>query len=138
VAGFEYSGSFDAFVRSTTGLGIGSAHVVGLVAYAVLWYAIVIVAGWLVGRLAKLPLFNIVNAAGGGIVGAAKALFVAAFVLYVGLFFPLTPDIRADLHRSVLAQFVTLPDPDIDATLRSWMPWWMQTAANPFFKRHHV
>jgi uncharacterized membrane protein required for colicin V production len=138
VAGFEYAGSFDAIVQSTTGLGVGSAHVVGLVSYAILFYAGVLVAGWLVGRLAKLPVFNIANAVGGAVVGAAKALFVAAFVLYVGLFFPLTPDLRADLHRSMLAQFVTLPDHGIDTTFRSWMPWWMQGATEPFFARHHV
>ena len=138
VAAFRYDGALDATVAALTRLGPGSSHVLGMVVFAVAVYAVVLLAAWLLGRIATLPVLGIGNALAGALVGAAKALFGAWVVLYVVLFFPLTPDLRADLHRSALVQFVTQPDPAVDATLRGYLPWFVRPLMYPLFARHHV
>jgi len=79
-----------------------------------------------------------VNGVLGALIGAAKALFGAAVVLYVVLFFPLPNDLRADLHRSTLVALVTQPDAGVDDAVRGLMPWFVRPFLGPFFARHHV
>jgi uncharacterized membrane protein required for colicin V production len=138
VAAFRYNGSFDGTVTTFTGLTQGSAHAVGLLIFAILAYAIVMLISWLLGRVAKLPLLGIVNGIAGAFLGACKALFGAFLVLYAVLFFPLPGDLRHDLHRSALVALVTQPDPAVDDAVRSLMPWFVRPLVAPFFMRHHV
>jgi hypothetical protein len=121
-----------------THLGAGSAHAIGTVVFAVLVYAIVAIAAWLLGRFAKLPGVSIVNATFGALVGAAKALLGAWAVLYVMLFFPLTPDLRGDLHGSTLVNALVAPDAGADAVAKTYLPWFVRPLLEPFFARHHV
>jgi uncharacterized membrane protein required for colicin V production len=138
VAAFRYNGSLDGMVTRFTGLTYGSAHAVGLLVFAIVAYAIVMLIAWLLGRVAKLPVLGIANGVAGALLGACKALFGAFLVLYVVLFFPLPNDLRHDLHRSALVALVTQPDPAVDAAARSLMPWFVRPLAEPFFVRHHV
>ncbi len=138
VAAFRYNGSLDGLVTAFTGLTHGSAHAVGLLIFAIIAYAIVMLLAWLLGRIAKLPVVGIANGAAGALLGACKALFGAFVVLYVVLFFPLPGDLRADLHRSVLVALVTQPDRPVDDAVRGLMPWFVRPLADPFFKNHHV
>lgn len=138
VAAFHYNGSFDGTVTTFTGLTHGSAHAVGLLIFAIVAYAIVMLISWLLGRIAKLPLVGIVNGVAGALLGACKALFGAFLVLYVVLFFPLPGDLRHDLQRSALVSLVTQPDPAVDDAVRSLMPWFVRPLVGPFFTRHHV
>jgi uncharacterized membrane protein required for colicin V production len=138
VAAFRYNGSLDETVTRFTGLTQGSAHAVGLLIFAIIAYAIVMLIAWLLGRVAKLPMLGIVNGAAGALLGACKALFGAFLVLYVVLFFPLPRDLRHDLQHSALVSLVTQPDPGVDAAVRSVMPWFVRPLLDPFFVRHHV
>jgi uncharacterized membrane protein required for colicin V production len=138
VAAFRYNGAFDGIVTSVTGLTSGSAHAVGLLIFAIIAYAIVLLIAWLLGRVAKLPVVGLVNGVLGAILGGCKALFGAFLVLYVVLFFPLPRDLRGDLHRSALVTLVTQPDPAVDDAVRSLLPWFIRPLAAPFFKSHHV
>jgi uncharacterized membrane protein required for colicin V production len=137
-AAFRYPGSLDADVTNATHLGPGSSHAIGTVLFAVIVYAIVTMLAWLLGRVAALPGIAMVNGAAGAVVGGAKALLGAWFVLYVTLFFPLTGDLRADLHASPLVQTLTAPNPGVDETMRGFMPWFIRPLAEPFFARHHA
>lgn len=138
VAAYRYTGSFDATVVALTGLGGGSAHALGTIVFAALWYAIVLIVTWSLGRFAKLPVLGLANGILGALLGAAKGLFGAFLVLYVILFFPLSRDLRADLHRSALVQLVTQPDRTVDDTLEGLLPWFMKPVAIPFFAQHHA
>jgi hypothetical protein len=64
--------------------------------FAVIVYIAVLAVSWLLGRIAKLPIINIGNAAFGAVVGAAKAVVGVWAVLYVVLFFPLPADLHND------------------------------------------
>lgn len=138
VAAFRYNGSLDETVTRFTGLTSGSAHAVGLLAFAIVVYAIVMLIAWLLGRIAKLPMLGLMNGLAGALIGGCKALFGAGIVLYVILFFPLPNDVRGDLHRSTLVALVTQPDAGIDDAVRGLMPWFVRPFVGPFFARHHT
>jgi len=138
LAAFWYNGSLDDLAQTATHLGPGSAHVIGIVTFALAVYLAVMALSFLLNRFAKLPVIGTVNAAGGALVGIAKALVGAWAVLYVVLFFPLAPDLRADFHRSTLAAIVTEPNAQFDPMLRNAMPWFVRPFTAPLFARHHV
>jgi uncharacterized membrane protein required for colicin V production len=138
VAAFRYDGAFDGPVTAITGLTHGSAHAVGLLLFAIIAYAIVLLIAWLLGRVAKLPVVGLVNGVLGAFLGACKALFGAFLILYVVLFFPIPADLRHDLKRSALVALVTQPDYAVDEAVRSLMPWFVQPLATPFFGRHRI
>jgi uncharacterized membrane protein required for colicin V production len=138
IAAFRYNGALDGPAASLTSLGPGSTHVIGMVAFALAVYAIVMLIAWGLGRIARLPVLGIGNAIAGAVVGAGKALVVAWAVLYVVLFFPLTKDLRADLHRSQVVQLVTQPNGSVDDTLRGLMPWFVRPFMGPLFSNHRV
>ncbi len=137
-AAFRYPGSLDDDVTNATHLGPGSSHVIGTVLFAMIVYTIVTMLAWLLGRVASLPGIALVNGAAGALVGGAKALLGAWAVLYVTLFFPLTPDLREDLHASPLVQMLTAPDAGVDATAKQFLPWFVKPLVEPFFARHHA
>ncbi len=137
-AAIYYPGTFDAFFRDYVHLGAGSAHVVGMVVFALMVYVALMVISSVLSRIAKLPVIGLGNGLGGSLVGVAKALVGVWIVLYVLLFFPLTRDIRTDLHTSTAVAFVTQENPQIDAFLRGTMPWFVRPLVAPLFARHHV
>jgi membrane protein required for colicin V production len=138
VAAFRYPGSLDADVSRYTNLGPGSAHAVGTILFAVLVYVVVSMIAWVLDRIASLPGIGIVNSAGGAVIGGAKALLGVWVVLYLTLFFPLTDDLRSDLHRSPLVQLVTAPDAAVDADAYAVVPQFIRPLVDPFFARHHI
>lgn len=142
VAAFRYTGSLDGVVTTLSGLTAGSAHAVGLIAFAVLAYAFVSLIAWLLSKIAGLPGIGLANGVAGALIGACKALVGAWAVMYVVLFFPLPNDLRADLHDSALAQFVTQPDAAVDGAVegavRTVMPWFARPFVGSFFAHHHI
>ena len=138
IAAIWYPGTLDDLAATLTHAGTGSAHVIGMVIFAVAVYLGVIALSWLLGRIAKLPVIGLGNAVGGAIVGVGKALFGAWAVLYVALFFPLTADLRKDLHHSTLVVVVTQPNEQVDGVLRGTMPWFVRPFVGPIFAHHRV
>lgn len=133
-----YGGSFDDALARAIHIGAGSAHVLGMVLAGILTFAIVMTAALLLNRFAKLPVFNIANAALGAFVGLIKGVFFVWGVLFIALYFPLTPDIRHDLHQSLLAAWITAPNGAIDGALTRMEPPFMGQLIDPIFERHHV
>jgi uncharacterized membrane protein required for colicin V production len=137
-AAFVYPGMWDGFVQARTHLGAGSSHVVALLVYAALAYAVVFSIGAGLGAVAKLPLIGTANAALGAIVGLLKGIALIWVVLYVALFFPLPHDLREDLHRSHLVAMFEGPNARLDSTLRSSLPSFLQPYSESIFARHRV
>jgi uncharacterized membrane protein required for colicin V production len=133
-----YNGSLDEQIQAVTKLGPGSAHVVGMFGTGLLTYVVILVVARLLGRIAKLPVLGLGNALGGGIIGFAKGAILLWLVLFISLFFPLSRDIRDDLHRSSLAPYLLSYDGPLDDAMLSAIPWFARPFAMPFFKRHHL
>ncbi|MGH7727505.1 MAG: CvpA family protein, partial [Vulcanimicrobiaceae bacterium] len=135
---FTYGGAWDGATETLTHLGAGSAHVVAMLAYAATAYLIVFVLGSVLSGIAKLPLIGIGNAVLGAAVGFAKATIFVWLVIYVALFFPLSREVRGDLHRSALVAILERPNPSIDGDLRRMMPWFVKPFAAELFARHRA
>jgi uncharacterized membrane protein required for colicin V production len=137
-AALHYPGTLDQVMRDTFHVNPGSAHVAGMVAFAVLVYMVLLVISAVLSRIAKLPIIGLGNAAGGAVVGIVKALIGTWAVLYIALFFPLSRDLRDDLHRSQAVQIVTSENPQIDAVVKATMPWFARPFIEPLFAHHRV
>jgi uncharacterized membrane protein required for colicin V production len=138
VAGFTYSGFWDGGVESISHLGPGSAHVVGMLAFAAVIYAIVTLAGLILNRIASLPIIGIANAILGAFVVFVKAMVFVWAILYIALFFPLPADLRGDLHRSTFVGMLTQPNGPLDERFHDSLPWFAKLFSTPFFSRHRT
>jgi uncharacterized membrane protein required for colicin V production len=137
-AAFAYGGTWDAWVGARTHLGPGSTHVVGMVLYAAVAYVVVFAIGMALSTVAKLPIVGTANALGGAVVGLVKATVLAWAVVYVALFFPLSRDLRDDLHHSRLVAVLETPNAHLDGILRGSLPWFVKPFAASMFARHRV
>ena len=133
-----YNGAFDGWLETNVHIGPGSSHVVGMFLTGFITYAIVLAISWVLNRFAKLPILNIGNSIGGAAIGFLKGAVLIWLVLFIALYFPLSPDIRNDLHDSHFAVTFTQPDDSIDKAIESTIPWFARPFLNPYFKRHHI
>lgn len=133
-----YGGAFDAPLEHWTHLGAGSAHVVAMFLVGVATYVGVMLLARALNLVMKLPVLGLGNALAGGAVGLLKGAVGLWLILYVALFFPLSPDLRADLHRSAFVQLLTQPDARIDAAISGTLPWFARPLVQPLFARHRV
>lgn len=137
-AAFAYHGTFDLFLRDRAHLAPGSAHIAGMVLYAALAYAIVYAIAFALSTVAKLPILGTVNALLGAIAGLVKVTIFAWATLYVALFFPLSADIRDDLHRSHLVALLERSNGGVDAHVRDALPDFVRPFAPRLFEHHRV
>lgn len=137
-AALHYPGTLDQPAVDYLHVNPGSAHVVGMIAFALIVYVALLVVSIVLSRIARLPIIGLGNGAGGAAVGIAKALLGVWVVLYVALFFPLTADLRKDLHDSQLVALVTSENAQIDAVVKNSMPWFVRPLVQPIFARHRV
>ncbi|MBV8689492.1 MAG: CvpA family protein [Candidatus Eremiobacteraeota bacterium] len=135
---FWYNGFADQTLEGYVRLGPGSAHVIAMFLVGLATYAVVIGLAWFLNRFAKLPLLGLGNALAGGAIGLLKSLVFVWFILYVALLFPLSPDLRNDLHNARLVALLTQPDGRIDGAITSVLPWFARPFVHPFFARHRV
>ena len=133
-----YNGAFDTQLEQAFKLGPGSAHVVGMFATGLGTYLAILLVARLLGRIARLPLLGLGNALGGAAVGFAKGAILLWLILFVALFFPLSPDIRISLHQSRLAPYFVTYDAPVDDALLSTIPWFARPFILPYFRRHHL
>ena len=133
-----YNGFLDAQIEGVTKLGPGSAHVIGMFGTGLLTYVAILVVARLLGAVARLPVLGLGNALGGAAVGFVKGAILLWLVLFIALFFPLSPDIRAGLHESRLAPYLVTYDSTIDDAMLSTIPWFARPFVMPYFRRHHL
>jgi uncharacterized membrane protein required for colicin V production len=137
-AALHYPGVLDQPARDYAHVNEGSAHVVGMIAFALIVYVALLAISVILAGIAKLPVIGIGNALGGAAIGVVKAAVGIWVVLYVALFFPLTSDLRTDLHNSQLVAIVTSENPYIDGVVKKTMPWFVRPLVEPIFARHRV
>jgi uncharacterized membrane protein required for colicin V production len=133
-----YNGALDSQIEGITKLGPGSAHVIGMFGTGLLTYVVLLFVARLLGTIAKLPVLGIGNALGGAFVGFLKGAVLLWLVLFISLFFPLSPDIRDGLHQSRLAPSLVTYDAPIDDAILSTIPWFARPFVLPYFRRHHL
>ncbi len=133
-----YGGVFDKIFEQWLHLGPGSAHVIGMFAVGIGTYVAVMLLARALNVVAKLPVLGFGNALAGGAIGLLKGLIGVWLILYIALFFPLSRDIRADLHRSALVQTLTEPDRQVDDAIIATLPWFARPLVRPVFARHQV
>jgi membrane protein required for colicin V production len=133
-----YGGVFDGALQQWFHLGAGSAHVIGMFAVGILTYVGVMLLARALSVVAKLPVLGLGNALAGGAVGLAKGAVAMWLVLYIALFFPLSRDIRADLHRSVLVQLLTQNNARVDDAIIGTLPSFARPLLQQVFARHRV
>jgi uncharacterized membrane protein required for colicin V production len=138
IAAFRYNGFADRTVDGIAHVGPGSGHVIGMVVAGLIAYVVVAAIAYVLNRFAGLPIIETGNAMAGSIVGAAKGLAILWAILYIALFFPLSRDLRVDLHRSSMVVFLESQNEPIDQTVRSTLPWFVKPFSQPMFARHHV
>ena len=137
-AALHYNGAFDAFAATFTHAGPGSAHVVGMIVFAIAVYVALLIISLALSRVARLPVIGVGNNAGGTVIGIAKAAVFVWAVLYVALLFPLSSDVRADLEHSTLVHVETQPNKQIDDAIVSTLPWFARPFVGGFLKGHRV
>jgi len=137
-AAFAYPGIWDKPLGDATHLGPGSAHVISMIIFAAIAYAAVNFVGGLFARIAKLPLIGLVNAVLGAVVGVAWAAAFVWLVLFLALYFPLSKDLRGDLHKSYLVAVFEQPNGQIDTFIKKSLPWFAKPFSNGIFRRHRV
>lgn len=133
-----YGGAFDEPLQRWAHVGPGAAHVISMFAVGIATYAGVMLLARALSVVAKLPVLGLGNALGGAAIGLLKAAVALWLVLYVALFFPLSADIRADLHRSALTQLLTQPNRRIDDAIVATLPGFTRPLVQPVFARHRV
>lgn len=133
-----YNGNLDTQIEGITKLGPGSAHVVGMFATGLATYIVILVVARLLGTIAKLPVLGLGNALGGALIGFAKGALLLWLVLFVALYFPLSPDIRDGLRQSRLAPYLVTYDQPIDDAVLSTIPWFARPFVLPYFRRHRL
>lgn len=133
-----YDGALDSQIAGITKLGPGSAHVIGMFGTGLLTYVVLLFVARVLGAIAKLPVLGIGNALGGAFVGFLKGAILLWLVLFIALFFPLSPDIRDGLHQSRLAPSLVTYDAPIDDAILSTIPWFARPFVLPYFRRHHL
>ena len=98
-------------------------------------YIVILIVARALGAIAKLPLLGLSNALGGAVIGFAKGAILLWLILFIALFFPLSPDIRDALHQSRLAPYLVTYDAPIDDAMLSTIPWFARPFAMPYFRR---
>ncbi len=136
-AAFHYPGIWDAFMRDRFHLNFAAAHVVGMLAYAGAAYVVVLALGAALSIVAQAAAhrFGEPRSSARWSVQPKRSSLVWG-ILYVLLFFPLAPSLRADLRRSAFVAFLQQPTHRLDTALRSSLPSFLQPLADPLFAQH--
>jgi membrane protein required for colicin V production len=133
-----YNGAFDSTLENALHLGPGAAHVVAMFLVGLATYAGVLLIARVLNMITKLPVLGFGNALGGAAIGLLKGAIGIWIILYIALFFPLSRDIRADLHRSALVGYITQPNAMVDRQVNATLPWFARPFVHPIFARHRV
>ena len=138
LAAIYYPGWWDSFVHEMTGVARSSAHVIVMASCGIVTYCLVALLGWSLERYAQGPVFAPIDSFFGAIIGLIKAALLFWALLYVALFFPLSPDLRSDFKHSFIIPRLTQPNAHFDEQVRDTLPWFVRPFASPVLKRHRL
>jgi membrane protein required for colicin V production len=138
IAPWWYNGGADAQIASIGKISSGQAHIVGMVLTGIAAYVVVLVAASILGRIAKLPIIGAGNALAGAVVGVAKGAVVVWLLLFVALFFPLTPQVRQQLRDAQLPRYFTAFDDTASDAIRRFAPPFAEPIVAPLTQHHEL
>ena len=95
-------------------------------------------AGWLLDRVAKLPVINVASGIGGGLAACVKALVLLWAILFVALFFPMDNDVRSALKTSPSATFIASFDAPVTAAIDAALPKLARPVWHLVMRKHHL
>lgn len=133
-----FAGPFSDSLGVQLGVSIAVAHLIGFWLLFLVVFAAVRALGWLLERVATLPIVKVVSGLGGGIVAAAKSMVLLWLVLFVALFFPISPDVRAAMRASPLARTIDSLDTPAYSMLESALPRTVRIVAASILKHHRL
>lgn len=133
-----YNGMADTLLQHAFKLSRGSAHITGMVLTGLIIYVIIIALLRLLARFTTLPVLGAGNAVGGGVVGIVKGAVLLWVVLFIALLFPLSQQIRTDLHKSHLVVILAQENARIDDTIYGKLPDMIKPFVKPILDRQQV
>lgn len=133
-----FAGPFAESLGQQLGASVAVAHLIGFWLLFLVVFAGVRALGWLLERVASLPIIKIVSGMGGGIVAAAKAVLLLWFLLFVALFFPISPDVRTAMRSSPSARAIDSLDTPAYAMLEGALPRSVRIVTASILKHHRL
>ncbi len=132
------AGTMTPSLQHSFGLPPASAHLAGFWLLFLFAFGLTRLAGWAAERTIARPVLKAASGVGGGLVACAKAVLALWLILFIGLFFPMAPDVRTTLRHSptvTLIESLNAPayamiDASLPSRARPWERW--------FLERHHL
>lgn len=137
-AAFYYNGFADTLIGKTFKMDAGSAHITGVVVSGVVVYGVIILLLWFISRYTNLPALGAGNAIGGGIIGIVKGAILLCVALFIATLFPLTTQLRSDLHKSHLVAMLEQQNQKVDSVIYNKLPDMAKPFVKPLFDRQQV
>jgi uncharacterized membrane protein required for colicin V production len=137
-AAIYYNGMLDSGLEHLLKINPGEAHLTGVVVSGLVVYCVMILLVWFIPRRLKLPVLGLANAIAGGAVGLAKGAILLWVVLFVALLFPLSHQVRSDLHRSKLAGVLAQENKRVDDAIYAKLPAVVQPFVQPMLQRQQL
>jgi uncharacterized membrane protein required for colicin V production len=137
-AAFYYNGFADAIFERTFKMNSASAHVTGVVASGVVVYGVIILFLWFISRYTSLPALGAGNAIGGGVIGVVKGAILLWVALFIATLFPLTGQVRSDLHKSHLVSMLQQQNEKVDTAIYNRLPGVAKMLVKPIFDQQRV
>lgn len=133
-----FAGPFADSLGVQLGVSVSVAHLIGFWLLFLVVFAAVRAAGWLLERLATLPIVKVVSGIGGGVVASTKSVLLLWFLLFVALFFPISPDVRSAMRASPSARAIDALDAPAYSMLEAALPRRVRVVASSFLKHHRL
>ena len=133
-----FAGPFSDALGVQLGVSVAVAHLIGFWLLFLVVFAAIRAGGWLLEKIASLPIIKIVSGVGGGLVAAAKSVLLLWLLLFVALFFPISPDVRAAMRASPSARAIDAIDEPAYAMLESSLPRTVRVVAASILKHHRL
>lgn len=135
---FYYNGAFDSLFENILKMNVVSAHITGLVASGIIVYCVVMALFWIVGRYTRLSVLGVGNAIAGGIVGFAKGAIFLWIALFVALLFPLSTQVKSDLHKSRLVAVLAQQSRRVDDAIYGKLPDFAKPLVKAYLEQQQV
>ena len=133
-----FAGPFSDSLGVALGVSVAIAHLIGFWLLFLIVFAGVRALGWFLERAAALPIIKVVSGVGGGVVAAAKAALLLWLILFIALFFPISPDVRAAMRASPTARAIDSLDTPAYAMLEGALPKTVRIVAASILKHHRL
>jgi hypothetical protein len=132
------SGAIASGLPPTWPLSEASRHLLAFWTLFLIIYTGMRALGWLAGRYPDWPGIRWVAGAGGGFIGAAKALTALFVILYVALFAQIDPQLHDTLRHSPIATQFDARFPPINETITAMTPPLYRLVIRPYMRSHRL